>query len=367
MVEAEDGSARHLAAARRDAVLLALAERGAIRVTEFAEELGVTAVTVRRDVADLARSGMLRRVHGGAVALGAGPGAAALTRAHGTADRAAAVGVLVPSLSFYWPGVVHGAEEEASALGFRLVLRESTYDATDETGDLARLVDAGAAGLLLAPTMHGIGGERFREWLLQAEVPTVLLERTAVVGSDHRAVESVVTDHVAGATSAVHHLASLGHRRLGVALSSGSPHVGQIRAGWFQACADLGLETPVEVELPDRSAPDFTPVLDALVEAVAASGTTALLIHSDPEAIRFVQRAEEAGVGVPEDLAVVSYDDEVAALATPALTAVRPPRRTIGRTAVALLAARLADPGRPVHRVQVSPTLYVRASTATPA
>jgi DNA-binding LacI/PurR family transcriptional regulator len=64
---------------------------------------------------------------------------------------------------------------------------------------------------------------------------------------------------------------------------------------------------------------------------------------------------------------VVAYDDEFAGLFTPALTAVAPPRAAIGRTAVELLLQRLADPARPVHRVTVSPSLNVRASTAPPA
>lgn len=69
---------------------------------------------------------------------------------------------------------------------------------------------------------------------------------------------------------------------------------------------------------------------------------------------------------MPQDLSVVAYDDEVAGLFSPPLTAVRPPRTSIGRAAVELIAARLADPGRPVHRVVVSPSLRVRESTAAP-
>jgi DNA-binding LacI/PurR family transcriptional regulator len=45
---------------------------------------------------------------------------------------------------------------------------------------------------------------------------------------------------------------------------------------------------------------------------------------------------------------------------------VRPPRRSVGRAAVGLLAARLADPGRPAHRVVISPSLRVRESSAPP-
>jgi DNA-binding LacI/PurR family transcriptional regulator len=62
----------------------------------------------------------------------------------------------------------------------------------------------------------------------------------------------------------------------------------------------------------------------------------------------------------------VAYDDEVAGLFSPPLTAVRPPRRSIGRAAVRLVADRLAEPERPAHRVVISPSLRVRGSTAPP-
>ena len=79
-----------------------------------------------------------------------------------------------------------------------------------------------------------------------------------------------------------------------------------------------------------------------------------------------VQRCEERHLTVPGDLSVVAYDDEVAGLFSPALTAVRPPRLSIGRAAVDLLAARFVDPGRPTHRVVISPSLRLRESSAAP-
>jgi DNA-binding LacI/PurR family transcriptional regulator len=95
-----------------------------------------------------------------------------------------------------------------------------------------------------------------------------------------------------------------------------------------------------------------------------ATGTAAVLVHADAEAIALVQRCEERGLSVPGDLSVVAYDDEVAGLFSPALTAVRPPRRSIGRAAVRLVADRLADRSRPAHRVVISPALRIRQSTA---
>jgi DNA-binding LacI/PurR family transcriptional regulator len=89
-----------------------------------------------------------------------------------------------------------------------------------------------------------------------------------------------------------------------------------------------------------------------------------VLVHSDREAISLVARCQERGIQVPDDLAVVAYDDEVASLADPALTAVRPAKPELGRTAVRLLAERMHDgPGRPVHRVQISPQLVIRDSS----
>lgn len=352
---------------RQADVLSAVTERGSIRVTDLARELQVTPVTVRRDVASLAEAGLVRRVHGGASAIDRS------NRAGGDGVSAAmcwqgALGALVPSLDFYWPDVVRGAEQESSRLGMRLLLRGSVYHANDERGDIGRLIDAGVKGLLLAPTVVGPGGDRIREWLADPPVPVVLMERAVSVGPIHRAVESVRTDHAGGAAMAVHHLAHLGHERIGVVLNEHSPHANQIRLGWQTACADNGLVTEglADIALPEHHEPHFEATINSVVASALETGTTALIVHSDPEAVRVLQSAEEQGLNVPGDLSIISYDDQIATLSTPALSAVRPPRRTIGRTAVGLLAARMAEPDRPVHRVQVSPTLFVRNSSGPP-
>ena len=91
---------------------------------------------------------------------------------------------------------------------------------------------------------------------------------------------------------------------------------------------------------------------------------TALLVHSDPEAMAFTDLALTRGISVPGELSIIAYDDEVAQLFTPALTAVSPPRASVGEAAVDLLVKRIADPDRPVQRVLLSPRLIVRESTA---
>ncbi|HEY0187268.1 MAG TPA: substrate-binding domain-containing protein [Cellulomonas sp.] len=361
-------------AARRAEVLAAVTDRGAIRVTELAAELGVSAVTVRRAVSELAGSGQVRRVHGGAEAvepvspLGTGtderpPRAADLEPLGGRT-----VGVLIPSLDYYWPGVVRGMQEALASHGMRMLLRGSRYDAPDELDDVARLLDSGVDGLLMAPTVQGAGGAAMRDWLATGAAPVVLVERTAAVGREHVEVESVLTDHSAGAATAVYHLASQGHVRIGIVCTEISLHAGELRHGWAGACADLGLPTTgvPDLDLPERRGPGFVAAVEAAIDTALSTGTTALLVHSDPEAIQVAQSAIERGLRIPDDLAVVAYDDEVAAFGTPPLTAVRPPRGALGHAAVELLAARLADPARPVHRVTVTPTLNIRRSSVGP-
>ena len=79
------------------------------------------------------------------------------------------------------------------------------------------------------------------------------------------------------------------------------------------------------------------------------AGVTAALIHSDEDAIVLVPKLQARGIRVPDDLALIAYDDEVAGLADVPLTAVAPPKRAVGEQAAKLLLQRLAErrAGRP--------------------
>jgi DNA-binding LacI/PurR family transcriptional regulator len=356
---------------RRAQLLDELQRQGTVRVSDLTERLGVAAVTIRRDIAQLAAEGLVRRVHGGVTVIlpdEAGEEVAyTTTGAAGVGPRT--IGMLVPSLDYYWPGVVRGAEEAAREYGHKVVLRGSSYESEDDRPQLERLVDGlGAEGLAIAPRLDTPTIDATLEWLAATGVPTVLVERDATVGPHHAVLESVTTDHALGAAIGTRHLLSLGHRRVGAVLSKGSPTSRHIQRGWHDAITEAGFAPAdtVEVLLPGLRSAEWDKALDETLDRCLSTGTTALLVHADAEAMALVQRCEERHLSVPGDLSVVAYDDEVAGLFSPPLTAVRPPRRSIGRAAVDLVVARFADPGRPTHRVVISPSLRVRESTAPP-
>lgn len=389
-----------LPSSRRGLLLDLLRQQGTVRVRDVVAQTGVSAITVRRDIAQLAEEGLLRRVHGGAMLLdgveGAGSSpAGAGTNEQGAADPAEAgastasagssrggaprghIGMLVPSLDYYWPDVVRTAEHTAREAGMRLVLRGSSYESDDDRQQLLRLVERGVAGIIVAPRLDVPTARETLAWLDSLDLPVVLVEREGAEEVHRTPLESVETDHVLGARMAVRHLAELGHQRIGLVRTEHSPHSAAIRAGWAAELAGLGLpgigadgsvaDGVVEVIVPDQKDPSWDAVLNDVPAACRATGTTALLVHADPEAMSVAQHAEEQGLEVPRDLSIVAYDDEVVSLFSPPMTAVRPPRKSVGRAAVELLVARLDDPGRPTHRVVITPSLRVRGTSVPPA
>lgn len=331
---------------RHERLLNELRRCGAVRVSDLARDLGVSELTIRRDITALAARNLCHRVHGGATLPSRPPSADKPGR-----KTAFTIGMVVPSLDFYWPPIVAGARAAGAALGVNVQLRGSSYDPEEDRRQIGRLVDAGQVqGLLLAPSLDGEDAGRMLDWISRLPVPTILVERQPRRWtSAPRQIEWVRTDHALGLEIAVHHLHEQGHRRIGLQLSGGSPTSMYLLEGWQRACADLGIPGDA--------------VNTGLVRA-GLKGLTALIVHSDPQAIVIARNAADQGIRVPDDLAIVSYDDEVAHLADPPLTAIRPPKNHVGRLAVELMVSRLLDGDkRPVQGVLVAPDLVVRQSS----
>ena len=349
-------------AQRHDRLLTELRRHGAVRVRELAHELGVSELTIRRDIAALAARKLVTRVHGGAT-LPTHPRPAERPRPPSAAGFT--IGMVVPSLDFYWPPIMSGARAAAAALGVTVQLRGSSYDPEEDRRQIGRLVEAGQVqGLLLAPRLDGDDG--MLEWIGRLPVPAILVERQPHRWADvPRQIEWVRSDHALGLEMAVHHLYGHGHRRIGLLLTEGSPTSAYLLHGWQTAAARLGLpDSTVVRESVALDGPGHREIIHEVLAECRRAGVTALIVHSDPHAIRVAQVCAEVGLAVPGDLALVSYDDEIAHLAEPALTAVRPPKNHVGRLAVELMISRLLDGDRrPAQGVLVAPELVVRQSS----
>ncbi|MER8041489.1 LacI family DNA-binding transcriptional regulator [Streptomyces sp. NPDC094032] len=324
----------------------------------LAAETGLSVTTVRRAYEDLVALGLVRRRQGA--------GTFAAHRAEEVRADRRVVGVLVPDTSFYYPRVLQGIEKELAAAGARLVLACSHYDQAEEDAAVARLLGSGVHGLLLVPTLHTAADPALRaERLMALPVPAVLAERRLAAHGPGDPTEHVRTDHEGGAYDAVRHLRALGHRRFGLVVRSGAPTTAPVEYGFARAMADLGLPEPCRESgtMGEWNAGRA----DRAVAALRAAGVTAALCFGDREAALVLAAARRAGLRVPDDLALISYDNEFADLAETPLTAVSPPKFQLGRLAAQILLRRLAEgDAAPVQQVRLRPRLVVRASCGAP-
>ncbi|MEV1066200.1 LacI family DNA-binding transcriptional regulator [Streptomyces sp. NPDC050263] len=340
-------------------------DRGIARITDLADELGVSVVTMRRDVEELARRGEVRRGHGVARSLRPMP--------EETAAGSDAIAMVVPESNTYLTEAVQGAREAAEKAGLRLALHITAGYGGAEREAVRQALDAGARGLLLSPHWRTRDeADADQSWLSALDVPAVLVERRPARTSASYPLDCVRTDHAHGVHLALEHLTGLGHRRIVLAARDDSPTARTIRAEFAEQTAARGLAEGCGTILssptagPDPHAAD--PRAVDLAETVVRSGATAVLIHSDMDALVLVQGLQAAGIRVPDRCSVVAYNDVVADMGSVPLTAVAPPKAELGRTGVDLLLRRLEmargglRPGATRH-LELLPDLVVRGST----
>ena len=219
--------------------------------------------------------------------------------------------------------LIRGAEMRARVSEYTLLLVNAEESPRVEWEQIQRLVPA-VDGIVLAASrlpdenLHQIASQR----------PVVLMSR------ELQGLASVVLDHVEGCRQIVAHLASLGHRDLLYLAGPRNSWMASTRWSALQAAAEqLGIQA--------RRIGPFTPKVSqggAAADGALNDGASAVIAHNDLLAIGVMQRLEQRGVRVPEDVSVVGFDNIFAAdLCKPGLTTLGGAHADVGRVAVELL------------------------------
>ncbi|MGI5501303.1 substrate-binding domain-containing protein [Lentzea sp. CA-135723] len=335
---------RESSEARRQRILAVTASRGTVKVSDLAEELDVSIVTIRRDVEELARLGRLRRGHGVARSL------TPVAQPEPVRATNGSIALVVPERHTYLYETMNGARRRLEEAGMRVVLHIAPQVRGAERPIVEKALTEPVLGLLMSPRWRTSEEESEDDWLADTGVPTVLMERRP---SGHlRAMNSVCSDHWYGMHLAVQHLTDLGHRRIVLAARDDSPTARVLRRAFKEVSA--GLDDAVTVS----SAPDA-----GLVEVLRRRRATAAVLHGDEDALMLVQQLVHAGIEVPRMCSVVSYDDVVASLGSIPLTAVAPPKAEVGRVAAELLLRKLNGEVTAPERIELLPSLKIRSSS----
>ncbi len=260
------------------------------------------------------------------------------------------------SAPFYRP-VIEGAMVEATRRGYALIVTPVGTDARGPELGVDFLISHRAAGAVIARPQP-LYTPAFYAAMQRVGVPIVT---TGNYRDPAGRMHPIDIDGRLGARDLTRHLISLGHRSFG--LLRGHSHVGGADArvtGHREALAEAGLTFDGGlVESCEWTLEDGVRAMEALL-ARERPRFSALVCHHDYIAIGAIQVLAGHGLRVPDDVAVVGFeDDSVSSYLTPALTSVRVPARTIGITAVRRV---LAPDGQPSGAELLPCELVVRQS-----
>jgi DNA-binding LacI/PurR family transcriptional regulator len=272
--------------------------------------------------------------------------------------RTNTIGILLNDLhNPFFAEIAEGIEDDASRLGRRMLIITGGRQKHRERAMLEALLEYRTDGLILvsprmpATTIVAAAGD----------VPCVVVGRRI---RDPR-IDCVMTDEARGAHLAVDHLVSLGHERIlhidGGQGAGSAPR----RAGFLKAMADNGLAKRAIVVPGDFTETAGTRAAERLLAERARP--TAVIAANDLVAVGLIDRLEEGGLRIPQDISVMGYDNTfIAALSHIQLTTINQPRLEMGRGAFALVVERADGRSKRVTQVH-EPGLVIRSTTGPPS
>ena len=232
-------------------------------------------------------------------------------------------------------------DKEASARGYVVLQTSTDGDPLTERAKVAELLTRRVSGLVLvAPTEDQ-----------QLDIPVVAINRVL------RSASSVSPQYREGAARGVEHLIGHGHRRIGLVIGY-SRSTSNRELGWRDALEQAGLEQgPIARTTFSRQGG-----YDA-GRGLLAQRPTAIFASSDLQAVGVLRAIHEAGLSVPDDIAVLAFDGTAETeYSWPPLSVVRQPLERMAREAV----TRLIDGEDAVEAVTYPTELILRRSCGCP-
>lgn len=269
------------------------------------------------------------------------------------------VGIAITDISdpFFAP-IVKGIEKTARKEGYHLILCDTDEDYETEKEALQTLLERRVDGLLVTPAQTKY--EDIVE-LKKRGIPLVLLGRHfnfQLLETDY-----IATDDVQGAFSATMHLIRKGHRR--ILFINGPDYVSSAKerfAGYKRAFLEAGVKIDESlIKEGGTKMEDGYRIMEE--ELKKAPDFTAVFAYSDFVALGVIKALNKNHLRVPQDMAVVGYDDiEIAAFLEVPLTTVRIPKYELGAEGFKLLKRKMADNTASVQKVILPTELVVRKS-----
>jgi DNA-binding LacI/PurR family transcriptional regulator len=273
-------------------------------------------------------------------------------------DRPGLIDLVFTELNPWAVEIIRGAEEAASAGGYRIVVSALAGESASDQW-LARLSASRTDGVILVLTELS---PAHRAKLAALRVPVVIVDP---VGQPDPHIPSVGAANWAGGLMATEHLIELGHRRIGTITGRPSLLCSQARVDGYRAALEHA-HIPVDPAIVCTGDFHFEAALAAATQMLAlADPPTAIFAGNDIEAMGVYEAARLHHLRIPDDLSVVGFDDlEMSAWVSPPLTTVAQPLAQMAAMATQMVLDAATDNSS--NRLELATSLVIRASTSSP-
>jgi LacI family transcriptional regulator len=253
---------------------------------------------------------------------------------------------------------IFGAETVAERAGLSVMVGNSYESVARQARHLANFEQYRVDGVLVTPVTHDLSSlHRLR----QRGIPVVLLDARDDAGD----FDSAWLDDVGGGRLATEHLIQIGRTRIWFV---GGPLGVRQNADRLSGCREaVASATGATLTVKEGDGVGLRvgrEVGDRIAAMPAGKRPDGVFAASDMEAIGLMQSLLRAGLRVPDDVAIVGYDDsDFAANTSVPLSSVRQPALAMGQSAAELLIERFSTPDTAVKQIAFDPELIEREST----
>jgi len=328
-------------------------------IIDIAEKLGISPSTVSRalsDHPDIRRETKERvRKIAGELQYSPNPIAQSLK-----SSRTTTIGVIVPEIKHdFFSSAISGIEEIAYQSGYTIIVCQSNESYEREVVNTNALMHHRVAGVIVSISQNTKCGDHFQD-LLRRKIPLVFFDRVC----DDVAASKVVIDDYRSAFDAVTHLVQRGYKR--IAHFAGPKELGICKKRWngyVDALKQSRLELQTRlVRYGGLHEQDGYNSMDSLLKEDMIPD--AIFAVNDPVAIGAFQRIKEAGLRIPDDIAIVGFsNNKITSLVDPQITTVDQPSFEMGRKAAEILISTIEDKTIEPKTLVLDAKLIVRGST----
>ncbi len=268
------------------------------------------------------------------------------------------IGMLITaSTNPFYSELVRGVERSCFERGYSLVLCNTEGDEQRMNSNLETLMQKRVDGLLLLCTeTHQPSQEIMQRY---PSIPTVMMDWAPFNGDS----DLIQDNSLLGGDMATQYLINKGFTRIACITGPLDKTPARLRLeGYREAMTRAGLTIREGDEI--ESDFEFGGGFDAMQTLLAMNERPqAVFIGNDAMAVGAYQALYQAGLKIPQDMAIVGYDDiELARYMTPPLTTIHQPKDELGELAIDVLIHRIAEPGLQQQRLQLTPILIERGS-----